>query len=104
MGRGHGIYHSWSRSPSAKGSPLAGEAVYRPRWSETIMVLPRLFFPLAAGVLLSYSTGCGVLSAIANPKAAGALQDPAPMAVILRRADVARATATNVDLLLSTTG
>jgi len=54
--------------------------------------------------LLSSGTGCGVFSAITNPKAAFALQEPAPMTVILRRADVARATATNVDRLLSSTG
>ncbi|APR81616.1 Hypothetical protein A7982_06965 [Minicystis rosea] len=47
--------------------------------------------------------GCGVFSAIGNPKAAFALQEPAPMAVILRRADAARATATHVDRLLSAT-
>ena len=68
------------------------------------MDLQKLLFPLAAGVLLSTSTGCGVMSALTNPKAAWALQEPAPMAVILRRADAARATATNVDRLLSTTG
>ena len=68
------------------------------------MILSRPLFPVAAGVLLASSTGCGVMSAMANPKAAWALQEPAPMAVILRRADVARATATNVDRLLSTTG
>jgi hypothetical protein len=68
------------------------------------MVLRRLLFPVAAGVLLVCNTGCGIVSAMANPKAAWALQEPAPMAVILRRADAARATATNVDRLLSTTG
>src|SRR5690242_9287322 len=68
------------------------------------MVLQKLFSPLVAGVLLSCGTSCGVISALTNPKAAWALQEPAPMAVILRRADAARATATNVDRLLSTTG
>lgn len=57
-----------------------------------------------AASLLSASAGCGVFSAIGNPKAAFALQEPAPMAVILRRADAARATATNVDRLMSSTG
>lgn len=56
-----------------------------------------------AAALLSGSTGCGALSALTNPKAAWALQEPAPMAVILRRADAARATATNVDRLLNAT-
>ena len=56
-----------------------------------------------AAALLSGSTGCGALSALTNPKAAWAVQEPAPMAVILRRADAARATATNVDRLLNAT-
>ena len=64
----------------------------------------RLHIGIVAGVLLWCGTGCGVISAIGNPKAAWALQEPAPMAVILRRADAARATATNVDRLLSSTG
>jgi hypothetical protein len=56
-----------------------------------------------AAALLSGSTGCGAISALTNPKAAWAFQEPAPMAVILRRADAARATATNVDRLLNAT-
>jgi len=58
---------------------------------------------LAAALALG-SAGCGIFSAIGNPKAAFALQEPAPMAVILRRADAARATAANVDRLMSSTG
>jgi hypothetical protein len=50
------------------------------------------------------SAGCSVFSALGNPKAAWALQEPAPMSVILRRADVARATAVNVDRLMGSTG
>jgi hypothetical protein len=67
------------------------------------MIIRPLFSILAATVLLSATTGCGIVSAIGNPKAAWALTEPAPMAVILRRADVARATATNIDRLLSST-
>jgi hypothetical protein len=58
---------------------------------------------LAASLAIG-STGCSVFSAIGNPKAAFALQEPAPMAVILRRADAARATAANVDRLMAGTG
>ncbi len=68
------------------------------------MISRPIFTSLAGALLLGTTTGCGVISAIGNPKAAWALQEPAPMAVILRRADVARATATNVDRLLSSTG
>jgi hypothetical protein len=68
------------------------------------MRFSHLVSTFAAGVFLACSTGCGAMSAITNPKAAWALQEPAPMAVILRRADAARATATNVDRLLGSTG
>jgi hypothetical protein len=57
---------------------------------------------LAAGVLLT-TTGCGVLSAVANPKVAWAIQDPAPMSVVVRRADAASTTAQEVDRLLTKT-
>lgn len=57
-----------------------------------------------AAALLSAGSGCSVFAAITNPKAAFALQEPAPMSVILRRADAARATATNVDRLMASTG
>ncbi|MGH7295841.1 MAG: hypothetical protein ACRELB_12940, partial [Polyangiaceae bacterium] len=53
--------------------------------------------------LLSFSTGCGALSAMANPKVAWAITDPAPMSVVVRRADAAEATAKQVDRLLTAT-
>lgn len=67
----------------------------------SILVLAQL--TLGAALALG-STGCSVFSALGNPKAAWALQEPAPMSVILRRADVARATAVNVDRLMGATG
>jgi hypothetical protein len=67
------------------------------------MIAGRIAFALLSGALLSFGTGCGAISALTNPKAAWALQEPAPMAVILRRADAARATAKNVDRLLGST-
>ena len=48
-------------------------------------------------------TGCGALSAMANPKVAWAIQDPAPMSVVVRRADAAEATAKQVDRILTAT-
>ncbi|HEY6461100.1 MAG TPA: hypothetical protein VIY73_13140, partial [Polyangiaceae bacterium] len=60
-------------------------------------------FVCAAGGLLSFMTGCGALSAMANPKVAWAIQDPAPMSVVVRRADAADATAKQVDRLLTAT-
>jgi hypothetical protein len=53
--------------------------------------------------LLSVMTGCGALSAMANPKVAWAIQDPAPMSVVVRRADAAEATAKQVDRILTAT-
>ncbi len=53
--------------------------------------------------LLSFGTGCGALSAMANPKVAWALNDPAPMDVVVRRVDAAEATGTEVDRLLCST-
>ncbi len=53
--------------------------------------------------ILFLMTGCGMLSAVANPKVAWALNDPAPMIVVVRRADAAEATAKQVDRLLTAT-
>src|SRR5271170_7296283 len=53
--------------------------------------------------LLFVLTGCGALGAMANPKVAWAIQDPAPMSVVVRRADAAEATAQQVDRLLTAT-
>jgi hypothetical protein len=68
--------------------------------------LPHLRRALAVcatlGVLF-LMTGCGMLSAVANPKVAWAIGDPAPMSVVVRRADAAEATAKQVDRLLTAT-
>jgi hypothetical protein len=53
--------------------------------------------------LLSFGTGCGALSAAANPKVAWAINDPAPMSVVVRRADVAAGTGKEVDRLMTET-
>jgi len=53
--------------------------------------------------LLFIMTGCGALGAMANPKVAWAIQDPAPMSVVVRRADAAEATAKQVDRVLTAT-
>ena len=55
------------------------------------------------GGLLTFGTGCGALAAAANPKVAWAVNDPAPMSVVVRRADVAEKTAAEVDRLLTET-
>jgi hypothetical protein len=53
--------------------------------------------------VLAGGTGCGALSAAANPKVAWALNDPAPMSVVVRRADVAETTARQVDRFMTST-
>jgi hypothetical protein len=53
--------------------------------------------------LLFITTGCGALSAMANPKVAWAIGDPAPMSVVVRRADAAETTARQVDRILTAT-
>jgi hypothetical protein len=49
------------------------------------------------------STGCGALSAVGNPGAMWAINDPAPLAVVVRRADAAAATTVEVNRLLTAT-
>ncbi len=48
-------------------------------------------------------TGCGAIAAAANPKVAWALNDPAPMSIVVRRADVAEKTAQQVDRVMTDT-
>jgi hypothetical protein len=55
------------------------------------------------GAVLSTATGCGALSAMGNPKVAWAVTDPAPMSIVVRRADAAQATTVQVDRLLTAT-
>lgn len=67
------------------------------RWARTIGCTAFLGTMVAAG------TGCGALSAAANPKVAWAVSDPAPMSVVVRRADVAEKTAKEVDRIMTDT-
>ena len=60
-------------------------------------------FALLTSPLLTVGTGCGALSAAANPKLAWAVADPAPMTVVVRRADAAQNTSKEVDRLLTAT-
>ena len=67
------------------------------RWAQTIGVTAFLATVVATG------SGCGAISAAANPKVAWALQDPAPMSIVVRRADVAEKTALQVDRVMTDT-
>jgi|GEM_PF-3244773 len=67
------------------------------RWAKTLGCTAFL------GAMVATSTGCGALSAAANPKVAWAINDPAPMSVVVRRADVAEKTAHEVDRIMTET-
>jgi len=66
--------------------------------------MPVVFHVGLVGTIAVASTGCGALSALTNPKAAWALDESAPMGVVMRRAEVANQTAKQVDRLLGKTG
>jgi hypothetical protein len=62
---------------------------------------------LTAGLLTAVvvgSTGCGALGALTNPKATWALDESAPMGVVVRRAEIANATAKQVERLMGRSG
>jgi hypothetical protein len=65
--------------------------------------LSSLAVALLALVMLGLGTGCGAVAAAANPKVAWAIKDPAPMSVVVRRADAAEKTSHEVDRLLTAT-
>jgi hypothetical protein len=67
------------------------------RWAQTIGCTAVI------GGIVATSSGCGVLAAAANPKVAWAIKDPAPMSVVVRRADVAEKTAQQVDRVMTDT-
>lgn len=55
------------------------------------------------GLALSATTGCSLLSAAGNTKVLWAINEPAPMYVVVRRADIAAVTTKEVDRLLTAT-
>src|SRR5690242_18374006 len=54
--------------------------------------------------MLLGTTGCGVLAAVTNPKAAWAITESTPLSVVVRRAEAAHATAEQVQRLVGDTG
>ena len=76
----------------------------RSSWvGRTFRAMPFLVHAGLAASLGISATGCGALSALTNPKAAWALDESAPMSVVMRRAEVANATAKQVDRLMGET-
>ena len=67
------------------------------RWLEAFGI------PAFVCAVLTMGTGCGAIKAAANPKVAWAINDPAPMSVVVRRADVAEKTSKEVDRLMTDT-
>lgn len=75
------------------------------RWvGRAFRTLPVLVHVMAVSALGVGATGCGALSALTNPKAAWAFDEPAPMGVVVRRAELAHATADQVERLMGKTG
>ncbi len=69
-----------------------------------LRTLPVLVHVMAVSALGVGATGCGALSALTNPNAAWAFDEPAPMGVVVRRAELAHATAEQVERLMGKTG
>jgi hypothetical protein len=68
------------------------------------MTFSRPFTTLAFALALSSSTtGCGLLAAATNPGAFWAVQDPANLQIVVRRADAALVTTAEVNRLLTST-
>ncbi|MGH7282471.1 MAG: hypothetical protein ACRELY_13170 [Polyangiaceae bacterium] len=55
------------------------------------------------GSVLAFASGCGSLTAAANPKLAWAVTEPAPLNVVVRRADAAETTSAEVNRILTAT-
>lgn len=68
-----------------------------------LRALPVVLHVSAAALLGLGGTGCGALAALTNPDAAWAFNEPAPMSVVVRRAELAHATAEQVERLMGQT-
>jgi hypothetical protein len=55
------------------------------------------------GSLLTFASGCGTVSAASDPKVAWAATEPAPLDVVVRRADAAETTSAEVNRILTAT-
>jgi hypothetical protein len=69
-----------------------------------LRAVPLFVHVAAVGTLGVGTTGCGALSALTNPQAAWALDESTPVAVVVRRAELARATSEQVERLMGQTG
>ena len=67
------------------------------------MNLLRPLSTLACAIALSATTGCGLLAAATNPGAFWAVNDPANLQIVVRRADAALVTTAEVNRLLTST-
>src|ERR1035437_1438690 len=63
-----------------------------------------MVFTLVPSALAFGSAGCSILAGLTNPKVAFALNEPATMSVIVRRVEVAAATADEIERLIGETG
>jgi hypothetical protein len=73
------------------------------RFSSRINAIGAIQLAILGGSLLTFASGCGTLSAAANPKLAWAVTEPAPLNVVVRRADAAETTSAEVNRILTAT-
>jgi len=73
------------------------------RFSGRLDAARALQLAILGSSLLTFGSGCGTLSAAANPKLAWAVTEPAPLDVVVRRADAAETTSAEVNRLLTAT-
>ncbi|MEO7113975.1 MAG: hypothetical protein ABI183_26275 [Polyangiaceae bacterium] len=73
------------------------------RFSARVNAIGAIQLAILGGSLLTFASGCGTLSAAANPKLAWAVTEPAPLNVVVRRADAAETTSAEVNRILTAT-
>src|SRR5690606_22713600 len=85
-----------------KGGARLGEPS-RARPEEAVRMIRKTYVAAIALGLSMFGTGCGAVGALTNPGVIWAVGEPAPMGVVVRRAEVAGATADQVDRLIAHT-
>ncbi|MEO8878623.1 MAG: hypothetical protein ABI461_23740 [Polyangiaceae bacterium] len=73
------------------------------RFSRRVNAVGAVQLAILGSTLLTFASGCGTLTAAANPKLAWAATESAPLNVVVRRADAAETTSTEVNRLLTAT-
>jgi hypothetical protein len=72
-------------------------------FTEDWIMIRKTYVAVVALGISMFGTGCGAVSSLTNPGVLWAIGEPAPMGVVVRRAEVASATADQVDRLIAET-